>query len=102
MKSDSESSSAPNLLAPSSSRALAERDQRRRAVRQIDVATAAEADEADALARPQRLVGHHGAADAARHQPGDLHHHQLATVRQAQPDALALVELACLLERGVE
>ena len=74
----------------------------RDAVREIGVGPAAEPDDAEARAGAHRVALADVAQDAARDQPGDLHHGDLAPVRQADGERVALVVIARLVEAGVD
>src|SRR5688572_14204252 len=83
-------------------RALPDADQRRDAVRQVDIDPAAEPDQADPLPCPQRPARGQVALDAAGDQPGDLHHRDVEAILRPQVDQLALIVLARLVERRVD
>ena len=77
-------------------------DEGRHALRQVDVEPRAEADEAEALARPQPVALGGEADDAPRHQARDLDHRQRPAVVELDADGVALVVLARLVQRGVD
>src|SRR5574340_950675 len=85
----------------SASHFLANRDFGARRRRQIDVHPRAEADEAVALAAPQRVTDAHVAQDAARDQPGNLHTGHIAACA-LDPQRIALVFGGGLVEVGID
>jgi hypothetical protein len=81
---------------------LADGDERRYALGEIEVDPAAEADQPEPLAGAHHPADREIAADAARHQPGDLHEGDVAAVGKTQAHGLPLVVLARLVQRGVD
>ena len=71
------------------------------AFRQIEIGAAAEADDAEPVARLHRIALADIAQDAPGDQPGDLHHRQVAAIRQAERDGVAFIVLARLVEAGI-
>src|SRR5215510_2499779 len=80
---------------------LAKRHARYGACRQEDIEPRAEAGEAEALARIQRLVRLREAENAARHEAGDLHDADGA-MGGLDDKAIALIVLARLVELGIQ
>src|SRR5262245_11568687 len=82
--------------------ALADGDKRLACGRQIDIHARAEANEANALSGPDALALVDEGDDAAGDEPGDLHDGDLGAVGGGDHGGAALVELACLVGRGIE
>src|SRR5690554_1333987 len=83
-------------------RGLTDRNERHRALRQIHVKAAAEADNAEAFACREVVPFLHIAHDAARDETGNLHHHDILAIRALDHHGVALIRIARLVEIGIE
>src|SRR5579883_2192587 len=77
-------------------------DHRAHAFGQIDVEARAEADHAEALARPDGDALAHERDDAAGDEAGDLHHHDADAARGGDDERVPLIVLARLVEIGID
>ena len=76
-------------------------DQRRHAVWQINIDSAAKTDQAETFTREKPLPFLDPDHDAPRHQPRDLNDGNITAIGQHHSNRLPLVMLTCLVERSI-
>ena len=80
---------------------MSDTDQRRHAFGQVDIQTAAKADQAKAVARLQTVALFDETDDAPRHKTRDLHHADAGAIGGFDGQAVAFVVNAGLVQRGI-